>query len=199
MFLIIGVSTLFTSVNAAPILINSDFAEGRAHWKGDAKDLDNSGQVDLTTGNSTTPGVIITLKKDKWTRIYQAFSVRNGKLYYSITFKLSPDYKIAVPTGNNNNASSAPDVSDIPYMWTESMSEYGWAMLVVENVWGMQARASEFFQPDPRKPSPQTLTGRLNELNVGPDATFVLFFPPGQGSITLLNISLSPYDPNANS
>ena len=71
----------------ADILVNSGFTDGRAHWKGDAQPLDQS---DLSSP-TTSPGVIITLKKDKWTKIYQVFTTSEKKLRYSVSFKLSSD------------------------------------------------------------------------------------------------------------
>src|SRR5882762_8971027 len=65
----------------ADILANSSFVDGRAHWKGDAKEINTS---DLSAGN--VPGVTVTLNRDKWTKIYQRFKTHEKTVNYSISF-----------------------------------------------------------------------------------------------------------------
>jgi len=185
--------TCAVPLEAADILVNSNFAEGRAHWLGDAQDLDDSSQADLTTGNSSSSGVVINLKTDKWTKICQAFDVRDELLYYSITFKLSADYKIASPS---DNLSSRPDFSDIPGMGSSgALQESLWAFFI-RGADGNPTGYGNSLHVDASKPSPQTVTGETPVPAVG-RAYFLVAFPPGEGSITLLNISLSPDKPNS--
>jgi hypothetical protein len=185
----------------ADILVNGNFADGHAHWKGDAEDINADGPdaiPDLSKSDSSAPsGVVIKLKKDKWTKIYQTFNVHDTKLYYSVTFKLSPDYKIA--SGRGEASYSKPDFTDVPIGWFSywSMPESYWSLIVTTSGEGSDSETSKYLRPDPKKPSPQTITGKLNDLQNGAEALFLIVFPPGEGSITLTNISLSPNDPNA--
>src|SRR5258708_38830555 len=98
----------------ADILANGNFTNGRAHWKGDAQDLDPSSSL---PNLSAQGGVTITLKKDKWTKLYQTFTTRERKLHYSITCTLSPDYQPdqgSQPTIPGAFANPTPGLADIP-------------------------------------------------------------------------------------
>jgi hypothetical protein len=77
------------------------------------------------------------------------------------------------------------------------MPESYWSLIVTTSGEGSDSETSKYLRPDPKKPSPQTITGKLNDLQNGAEALFLIVFPPGEGSITLTNISLSPNDPNA--
>jgi hypothetical protein len=178
----------------ADILVNSNFTDGRAHWRGDAKDLDTSGDL---SNPSLQGGVIITLKKDKWSKVFQTFPVRNAKLYYTITFKLSPDYKIAPRLGTGSDAFSSADLTDVPGRMSGDFDENAWH-LIVRNTGSPWEASFQMLYPDPSKPSPQTLTGRVGELPTDTEAVLLLLIPPGEGSVTLLKVSLSPNDPNPN-
>jgi hypothetical protein len=170
------------------ILVNSTFADGHAHWGPDAKDIDSG---DL--GASSTPaGAVVQLKKDKWTKIYQVFTVRDKKLYYTITFQLSNDYKLGSQDSKDH---SNADLGDIPgIMWQWSLPEHCWSMLIQ----GGDNYTQDDLEPDRSKlGQSQTLSGHLNDLHTDVESVFLLAFPPGEGSITFSTVSLSNVDPNA--
>jgi hypothetical protein len=141
-------------------------------------------------GMSTqSPGVVIKLKPDKWSKIYQTFNNRAPVLYYTVSCKLSDDYAL------RDKGTSSPDFGDLP---TDYMP---WPLL--ENSWHIFVSGAGFFEttrmlkPDAHKTDTQTMTGRIADLKDVDEAVFTIFFPPGSGSITLLNVSLSPTDPAA--
>jgi hypothetical protein len=177
----------------ADILVNGNFADGRAHWKGDLQDADAINSASLSTsGSSNSGGVVVQLKKDKWTKIYQTFTIRDPKLYYSVTFQLSDDYKLSSHDAQDYSSIDLGDVPGFNFGW--SMSERYWGLLV-----GGGSYSTKFLMPNAHKTGDQqTLTGRLNDLTTDSDAVLVLAFPPGEGSVTLYSISLSATDPNAN-
>ena len=174
------------------ILVNSNFADGRAHWKGDAEDADSSDVTNLGEPSSTDSGsAIIKLNSDKWTKLYQVFIPREKKLFYTITFQLSNDYKL--PSQNNSDTSAADftDVEAIGTQWT--LAEQYWSLIVTG---GMTATQS--LQPDlSKKGQKQTLTGRITDLTPGVESVFLIAFPPGKGNVTFYAVSLSKDDPNA--
>jgi len=176
----------------ADILVNGDFADGHAHWKGDAKDPDpNSGDL-----SNPTPlaGVTITLRKDKWTKIYQYFTTREKKLHYSITFTLSSDYKPDRDQPRNAGFAPTPGLDDIigvPIYYGDPGGD--WMCILAQAGMG----SSSFpIHPNPKKTDPQTFRGVLRGApGEDPlDMTLVFAFPPGQGTITLTSISMTGGD-----
>jgi hypothetical protein len=184
--------TLFLLVMAAviplraDILVNGNFADGRAHWKGDAQDPDTGG--DLSQNPSNQGGVTITLKKDKWTKIYQVFSTHEKKLHYSITFTLSPDYEPdkSQPEGS---MSPSPGLDDIEGLYPLYGYRGGnWMCITAQGY----SQSSFMLHPDEKKTDSQTLTGIIpGAPDVTNDMLIVFAFPPGVGTITLTKVALT--------
>jgi hypothetical protein len=176
----------------ADILVNGNFADGRAHWKGDAKDIDTN-----NTSAGTQPGVTITLNKDKWTKIYQTFNTHAKNVRYSITFTLSPDYQVqqdSYNAGSGTMSGPTPGLDDIegmPYLYGYSYNG-GWMLIVRE--FGGWGSGSLYPRPDPKKTDSQTLTGEIRGLTENAGKIILLAFPRGEGTITLTNISLTAED-----
>ena len=173
----------------ADILVNGDFADGHAHWKGDAKDPDGS-TVDLTNP-APLGGVTITLKKDSWTKIYQTFATRVPKLHYSITFKLSEDYNPDHHQPQNAGSTMTPgldDIEGVPVYYGETNG--AWMLILAQT--GMSS-SSITLSPNAKKTAPQTLSGDLRGVTDEADEmTLVFAFPPGVGTITITKIALTP-------
>jgi hypothetical protein len=171
----------------ADILVNGNFADGHAHWKGDAKDPDTT-TSDLSNPNSQN-GVTITLKKDKWTKIYQSFNTREKKLHYSITFSLSSDYQVDHNQPENSGLARPPgldDIEGVPFCYASDTGT--WACMIAEGL----DTSSFSLRPDTTKTDSQTLSGILHGASGDDSEQMVLIFafPPGEGSITITNISL---------
>jgi hypothetical protein len=182
------------SLGAEPdILLNSNFAEGHAHWKGDALDIETPDAPKLMRAAvTTTPaGVAIKLKRDQWTKIFQTFIVRDPKLFYTVTFRLSPDYKLI---SQNNDDTSSADFTDVEAINAAiPLPEQNWTLLLAGG-----STAQRALHPDLNKRSePQSISGRLSDLNPGIEAVLVIAFPPGKGTVTLSSISLTNVDPDA--
>jgi hypothetical protein len=174
----------------ADILANSTFADGRAHWNGDGQDAVTPAGAELTDG-SPPSGLLINLKKDKWAKIFQDISVRGNQLYFSLKFALSADYKPfpAQPAANGN---LWLNLSDLGFSGSLTVPERHWQFVIV-------GPRTTFFAPvpvDPAKSSPQTITGKFPPIPDGMDAVFILAIPAGEGSVTLLNLSLTPDNPD---
>jgi len=175
----------------ADILVNGDFADGHAHWKGDAKDPDTASD-DLSLSNQANHGgVTIVLKKDKWTKIYQNFNTHEKRLRYSITFTLSSDYQPDRNQPEMAGASPPPGLDDIDGVSVYFAPGNGtWLGIIARAGWSM----SYFYpQADPRKTDSQTSSGILQGASNADntDMILVFIFPPGKGSINLTNISLT--------
>ncbi len=184
----------------AGVLANSDFSQGRAHWTGDAEEI-TAPDPATATGTDTaadapTTGVVINLSKDRWTMIYQGFTVRDPVLYYTITFKLSADYKLS-NTGSNDL--QAADFSDVPgIMRLYDLPIGHWSLIYTGTDPSDETSInSKSLKPDVTTARSQSLSGKLINLNNGAEANLILAFPPGVGSVTLTALELSPTDPEA--
>jgi hypothetical protein len=170
------------------ILVNSGFTDGHGHWQGDAKDVDTG---DLSS-DTPPPGAVVHLKKDKWTKIYQLFTIRDKKLFYTISFKLSDDFKIATTQGGDYSRADLGDIPGSMFQW--ELSESSFTLLI---------QGGDNYQETQLRPNlsklgqSQTLTGHINPDTLGVQAVFLLVFPPGEGTVTLTQASLSNVDPNA--
>ncbi len=181
------------------VLVNGDFSEGRAHWIGDAEETvapDTSDSAENGSDSTPATGVTVTLSKDKWTMIYQGFTVRDPALYYTVTFKLSPDYKLA---DANKDDQLAADFSDVPgIMKLYTLPTARWSLIYTgTDPTNENSIKTKSLEPDATTTQSQTLTGKLINLNDGADANFVIAFPPGEGSVTLTTVQLSPDSPTA--
>ncbi|HEY8943889.1 MAG TPA: hypothetical protein VIM73_06500, partial [Polyangiaceae bacterium] len=168
------------------ILVNSSFTDGHAHWQGDAKDVETG---DLSS-DTPPPGAVIHLKKDKWTRMFQLFTIRDKSLFYKVSFKLSDDFKIPQPHGNDYVRA---DLGDVPgLMFQEELSDSAFTLMVQ----GGDNFQETTIRPDATKlDQSQTFTGRINPYTTGVQAVFIIVFPPGEGTVTLSQASLSYTDP----
>jgi hypothetical protein len=186
LFVLLASSTLLAR---ADILANGDFADGPAHWKGDAKEISSD---DLTAGNQ--PGVVVTLKKDAWTKIYQTFSTHEKEVQYSITFKLSSDYQVdQTPYDPSSGSVSGPSpgLDDIEGVYPLYAYAYNGAWTLVVQEFGASGWNYIHPRPDPRKTDAQTLTGTIRRLTDHAEKILILAFPPGKGTVTLTNIALT--------
>lgn len=172
----------------ADILVNGNFADGKAHWRGDAQPLDQS---DLSNP-TTSAGVTITLKKDKWTKIYQVFTTKEKKLQYSITFKLSSDYGLDQSYDNSSTGGfvpRSPGLDDIEGIYPLSL--YWWKNSWILVPYELGSYSEIYLKPDVQKPDTQTLTGTIHGFVGDTEKILLIAFPPGEGTITLQNISLT--------
>lgn len=173
----------------ADILANSDFANGNGNWQGDAKDIDTG---ELGASDSGQAGVVINLKKDKWTRIFQLFTIRDTKLYYTVTLQLSKDFKL---TSQSRNDYANADLGDIPGMMFQQQLPENCISLLIQG--GDNYNQIILGANLGKRGQPQTITGHLNMFHTDIESCFLLAFPPGEGSVTLTTASLSNVDPNA--
>jgi hypothetical protein len=172
------------------ILVNSNFSDGHGHWQGDVKDVESG---DLSS-DTPPPGGVIHLKKDKWTKIYQLFTVRDKKLFYTVTFKLSDDFKFTAGAESGSSDYTRADLGDVPgLMFQYQLSDNRFSLLM---------QGGDNFDERPlmadmsKLNQPQTITGHLNPYAVGAQSCLVIAIPPGEGTVTFTQISLSNTDPS---
>jgi hypothetical protein len=160
----------------ADILANGSFADGKAHWRGDAHE-------------STTGGIVIDLDPVKWTSVSQTFSTREPNLDFSVTFQISDDY--ASKIGSLLSQSAIENLTGILYKKAIGVGPNSWLVMIVD-----PAGRDMHYGRVPVKPgeaNPQTQNGPMANLVEHEEKTLYLAFPPGAGSITLLHIELTPH------
>ena len=165
----------------ADILANGDFTNGSANWSGDR--ITNTDATDL----------VIPLKHDNWTKIYQTFNTKETCLKLTVSFSLSDD------------SSMLPKNSTIQFYVSDG---------VVKDITGIQTKTEMAKMPmggffavivDPptntidfsiMKSAPivdsQTSQGFFYHLMAHEEKTFYLCFPPGTGTVTLTHVALEP-------
>jgi hypothetical protein len=171
----------------ADILANGDFSDGTAHWKGDATPGDPA-----SAGLMMSPGVVIELNDSKWTKISQEFDTQENELSFSITYQTSSDCAFSTAKSKMSR-----DISQIIGLQLKKgnpmvLPQDSWMVILVDYAKNLVTYFA--VKPVLGAPGLQTVTGTIPRLEAHEDKTLYLAFPPGQGSVTLTNISLSPVD-----
>lgn len=200
----------------ADILVNSDFHNGKASWKGDLRGASDRAMNDSSSldNNSQSGGVIVELK-GTWVRIYQTFNSHETNFKYTVTLQTSDDFapQGASAGGMNMNpmrspgmnrpqppmppgtpAPSNPFLSQLlggNYSGNANPPQGNEALLMVVDL-SNGTFESATLHIDPNSKAPQTLTGTIPELQPHDEKTLYLIFPAGKGSVTLLQVSLEP-------
>jgi hypothetical protein len=166
------------------LLVNGDFSRGIAHWEGDCHTLD-SGSGDLGAP-SGPPTVGVKLRSHDWTSVTQNFQGKAGTYHLTISYTLSPDIQFS---------HKPEDYSDIGgsinfhFLRAAYCTPGNWEVTVVNvddgngPVWNISPRTSG--------PDPLSIDGTF-EMKTSGNFAFCLALPPGQGVVTLKNISFVP-------
>ena len=177
----------------ADILANSDFADGPAHWQGDAEAITTP--ESLADPSAAPPGVVISLKPDRWTKIYQTFTAPVDFLKYTIILKLSPDYSADLlkdTPASQPHLPAPPGLTDLP----------GYTCATIANGITGDSMAAVFvtepnstgiypIQLDLNKSGSQTFSDTIGGDFSEGKASIVVAFPPGRGSVILTTVSLN--------
>jgi hypothetical protein len=176
----IAASPLFAR---ADILANGNFSDGTAHWRGDGHDLSDG-----------SPGIIIQLDPSKWTQISQTFNTRENALDFSVSFQTSSDFSLSTdPNSTIGNILSIADLADMTgtrFKNSIHVDSGLWLLMVVDPAEAMMTYYK--IKTKPGSTDVQTTKNAVPRLVAHENKTIFLAFPPGQGTITLLNIALTP-------
>lgn len=178
-----------TAVHGSDILLNTDFSDGKTHWRGD-------GQPDVTPLSGGK--LVITLDPDKWTAVSQRFSANATALKVIVRYSLSEDCSL----GKTGDKLVPPLTSDalnqicgVGSLINIPASEYElWKVLVASGNMlvseGIVSRINRSPSSDDSS-GEKTYTANLNSwLGSFNDSTLCLCFPPGQGSVALFEVKL---------
>lgn len=178
-------------LRANDILANGDFANGAGNWHGDGRAAQadpNNHDIDSMMNPAAAKGIVVTLKPHDWTYISQNFSARERNLDYSFTY-LPANCALTSPAPPLNRGLRG--------------------IVQVELGEGAQYRPGDFFvgildrterglyhthfKPVLNARQPQVATGSFTlGTDTNQERTLILIFPPGTGTITLTNASLTP-------
>jgi len=168
-------------------LQNGDFADGTTHWHGDLLS-----PADFASGNPlqaadpfTSKGMIIQLKHVSWAKVAQDFRGKIASGILTITYMVSPDLTF----------------SDKPEDYTNIPSQLGWGWksfgtkpgdwMVFVSAMGDTKGVYYTMKPKLGASTPQTVKIKVNQLTPLEDQTLTLAFPPGNGTVVILNAALT--------
>jgi len=200
--LILSLLALLLPLRADDIVANGDFSQGPANWDGDVPNADDVAMQNFTSGKGATPaGITIQLQQDKWTYISQVVHTTEDSLKCTVAWRISPDCSLITDAAQGKGSVMSKDT-----FGNLTGYDYGYSMPVAAGQWILMAVKRESGMPktpwdacevalhgDPSKQ--QNATVSFNSLGSYGEKKIVLAFPPGQGSITILKVSLTP--PNA--
>lgn len=167
---------------------NGDFVDGITHWHGDGR-----APADFAADNPmakpdpfTSKGLIIPLKHVRWTKVAQDFKGKIASGVLSITYMVSsdlafsdkPEDYVNMPDHINYDGWSAFNTP--PGQWVIFISDFG------------SARGTYCeIKPKLGSSDSQTYQTRINGLTPLENKTITLAFPPGTGTIVILDVSLT--------
>jgi hypothetical protein len=170
---------------ANDILLNGDFSDGKTHWHGDGDAPDLGGKL------------VITLKPDRWTGVYQTFSAESTALKLKVTYELSDDCSLGAKKSPDDivsplTASALQEATGLQNgIFNITLDPYySWVAVFVSGGSLIEEQPAH-VQLD--KGNPHNL-----EMTVSPwmgkfdDVNLCLVFPPGRGTVTLTKVELVP-------
>jgi hypothetical protein len=170
------------------LLQNSDFSSGIAHWEGDCH---SAGSEEATpsfvTSTAAVPqGVTVTLRSHDWTKVTQDFEGKAGEYLLTVSYSFSPDLKFSTDGADYANIPGSTGMSRFkpfaaePGQWVVILNDLGSMKF---HYWKIMPQAGA---------ATQTFTSKAT-LETGDTAekTICLVFPPGTGTVTLLQVGLT--------
>jgi hypothetical protein len=167
---------------------NGDFSNGIDHWRGNGRspsDFANDNPLEAADP-FTSKGLIIPLKHMDWTKIAQDFKGRIASGVLTITYMVSPDFAFSTKPDDYVNM---PD--HIGYDGWKAFNTPPGDWIVFISDFGSNRGHYWEIEPKPGKSDPQTFKIRVENLTPLEDKTITLGFPPGEGKLVILSISLT--------
>jgi len=183
--LIVFASTI--TLRADNWLQNGDFSDGITHWHGDARSPADFASDNPLQGSDpfTSRGLIVPLKHVSWSKVAQDFRGKIASGFLTITYRVSPDLTFS---------DKADDYTDVPnqlgWGWKSFNTPPGAWMVFIS---AMGDTKGTYYKIPPKLGSgtPQTIRLKVNELTPLEDQTLTFAFPPGNGTVVILNVALS--------
>ena len=182
---VLCVFTSLSALTAGELIKNGDFSQGADLWRGDAvRDVADSGNPLAPPSTSTSKGLVINLNPARWVKIFQDFTGNSDKLTIKVDYQLSANTAFSTEVKDYSNVTH-----DIGYnAWKPFHVPVGtWVMMMSD------------FGPDKGRYymiTPKAGVTDVQSFTVNPPGkdkekkTLTFAFPPGTGTVTLLNVSV---------
>lgn len=168
------------------LLKNGNFENGINHWEGDCHTPDSSTFDPSVTAPAS--GVVVKLRHSDWTQVTQDFDGKVGIYRLSVTYTVSPGLKFSDRPDDYINVPGK-----LGYSRLRAFTGHLGNWVAIVNDLGAMHYTYWDITPKIDAPGAQTLTLRVQlDSNDDEKKGFYLVFPPGDGFITLQNISLTP-------
>jgi len=173
-------------LHATNFLLNGEFMDGVGHWYGDARTpqdfvRDNSQQA---SDPFYSKGVVISLKDMSWSKLSQDFQGDIDGGIITITYKLSPNFALSDKPDDYKNVPHQIDYN----AWKPFKIKPGKWMLFISD---FGSARGTYYPIKPKAGSaPQTIRCKIKKLTPHEDKTITLAFPPGTGTVVILNVSV---------
>jgi hypothetical protein len=178
------------SGRADELLTNSKFDLGNSHWDGDAEKISLPDPADanpLAPPPASSTNIVLKLKSGEWTKMSQDFESPGGNMVIKVTYSVSSDFTLSHRSADFENL---PASIDAGYWWAFSTQPGNWVIMLGDYV-ARNEQYREISAPKIISSGPQTYTHPITAQSGG-KKTLYLGFPPGTGTITFQEISLTP-------
>jgi len=174
-------------LRADEALQNGNFSDGITHWHGDGRSpADFASDNPLQSSDPfVSAGLIVPLKHVSWCKVAQDFRGKIATGVLTVTYKLSPDFAF----------------SDKPEDYTNVPNQLGWGWksfnttpgewLVFISSLGDTRGTYYKVKPKTGLSDTQTVKMKVKDLTPLEDQTLTLAFPPGTGTVVVLEVSLA--------
>jgi hypothetical protein len=167
---------------------NGDFTEGIDHWRGNGRSpADFAADNPLANPDAfLSKGLIIPLRHMDWDKVQQDFKGKSASGVLTITYMVSPDLTFST---------KQEDYQSVPYLmhydgWQPFNIPLGdWLVFIADL--GSAHGTYYVIKPTLGSSKPQTYRARIMGLTPLEDKTITLAFPPGDGNVVILNVSLT--------
>lgn len=168
-------------------LQNGDFSDGTTHWHGDLRSpADFASDNPLQASDPfTSKGMIIPLKHTSWCKVAQDFRGKIASGFLTVTYMVSPDFALSDKLEDYTNIPS-----QLGWGWKSFDTKQG-SWMVFVSAMGDTKGVYYMMKPKLGSSTPQTMKLKVNELTPLEDQTLTLAFPPGTGTVVVLNIALT--------
>ncbi len=173
-------------LRADECLQNGDFADGIDHWRGDGRSpADFASDNPLQSSDPfTSKGLILPLKHVAWSKVAQDFRGKIASGVLTVTFKFSPDFAFSTKPEDYTNIPG-----QLGWGWKTFNTPPG-SWLIFISALG-DTKGTYYIVQSKKGTAEQTYHFKMTSLTPLEDQTLTLAFPPGTGTVVLLNISLT--------
>ncbi len=167
---------------------NGDFADGISHWYGGGRSpADFASDNPLQASDPfTSKGLIMPLHSESWTKVAQDFKGKVSSGVLTVTYMVSKDFAFSTKPDDYLNM---PD--HIGYDGWMAFNTPPGTWVVFLSDFGSSKGTYYILKPKLGSTGPQTYRAKIIGMTPYEDKTITLAFPPGAGTLVVLNVSMT--------